>query len=1339
MLLTAADRGENEMTSATRSAGSALAPSAGSKTSEPTQPMIHRPGEALTELVALSSERSVAETRVALELKDRTELAERTYLDARRNADLRRDAEKTRADESRDHQLADLTARADAALIAADKTSELATRKIKGRYASDVNNAKKTADDLKWEAQTIFDAARGDAKKRSEILARDLANQEKTLKEVHDAAQPIFEAYKKFAAQPATATPPDAPASDPITLASITERVAVADLALGKLEKLSLPKALRIDRYIGWVFLLAAILAGAFYPLLGLPLGPIVGAAIGLSIGGALRGWLVSVAKRQVSRHYHPLHRELDELVEGIKRFRQESAIAQANEDAATKAKRDDAITKAENRRASIQAEAELRRDQDLKTSRDEHQKTIAEIESRRQAERKATEDDHLRATAVLTQNHEDALGQADRQYQQYRGSILAAHERDWQTMADRWRTGFNRVRTEADDLGRETGQFSLDWSGANGGIDWTPALDVPPAIRVGEFRIVLADIPGGVPTDLTLRAEVPEALVFPALAPFPELGCLLLKAAGAGRQEAMRTLQASMLRLLTAVPPGKVRFTIVDPVGLGRNFAAFMHLADFEESLVSNRIWTEPHHIDRKLTDLTEVMENVIQKYLRNEYKTIQEYNAQAGEVAEPYRILVIADFPHSFTDSACKRLASIVEAGARCGVSVLMSVDTAEPMPGALKLADLERHATVVTWNRDRFVWKTKPLDQYPLKLDQPPAAELETEVLKAVGAAAKKALRVEVPFEVIAPADGQWWTGTTTGGVDVPLGRAGATRLQHLALGKGTSQHVLIAGRTGSGKSTLLHALITNLALTYSPEEVELHLIDFKKGVEFKTYAAHELPHARVIAVESEREFGLSVLQRLDLEMKERGDLFRTVGAQDVGSYRRQKDVKPMPRILLIVDEFQEFFVEDDKVAQEASLLLDRLVRQGRAFGIHVTLGSQTLAGAYSLARSTLGQMGVRIALQCSESDAHLILSEDNAAARLLSRPGEAIYNDANGMVEGNHVFQVVWLPDDRREIYLKRIHALAGERGLLPKTPAIVFEGNVPADMARNPLLAALMASPTWPEPARAPRAWLGEAVAIKDPTASVFRPQGGSHLLVVGQNDEGALSMFMIATLSLAAQRPPGAVKFYLGDGSQIDSPLAGRLGKLADVLPHSVRAFGPRELAGVLNEIAEEVTNRQSMEAVPPEDVYLVLYDLSRFRDLRKSDDDFGSFGRFGSSEPAAPSPSKQFGAILRDGPALGVHVLIWCDTYNNLNRALERADLREFEMRVLFQMSQADSSNLIDSPVASRLGFHRAYFHSEEQGSLEKFRPYGLPDDVWLEEIKAGFHSRPPASPVEA
>src|SRR5207302_6085544 len=176
-------------------------------------------------------------------------------------------------------------------------------------------------------------------------------------------------------------------------------------------------------------------------------------------------------------------------------------------------------------------------------------------------------------------------------------------------------------------------------------------------------------------------------------------------------------------------------------------------------------------------------------------------------------------------------------------------------------------------------------------------------------------------------IAPKPGEVWTASAAKGLDVPVGRAGATRRQVFSLGRGTSQHALVAGKTGSGKSTLLHALITNLALTYSPDEAELYLVDFKEGVEFKTYAAHGLPHARVVAIESEREFGLSVLQRLDAELKLRGERFREARAQDLSSYRQARPGERVPRIVLIVDEFQEFFVENDRMSQEAAQLLDR----------------------------------------------------------------------------------------------------------------------------------------------------------------------------------------------------------------------------------------------------------------------------------------------------------------------------------------------------------------------------------------------------------------------------
>src|SRR5205814_2134604 len=187
-----------------------------------------------------------------------------------------------------------------------------------------------------------------------------------------------------------------------------------------------------------------------------------------------------------------------------------------------------------------------------------------------------------------------------------------------------------------------------------------------------------------------------------------------------------------------------------------------------------------------------------------------------------------------------------------------------------------------------------------------------------------------------------------------------------------------------------STLFHVVITNLGLWCSPEQVEFYLVDFKKGVEFKCYATRALPHARVVAIESDRQFGLSVLERVDAELRRRGDLFRKAGVQDLPGYKRTKDAEAIPRSLLIIDEFQEFFVEEDRIAQSSAVLLDRIVRQGRAFGIHVLLGSQTLGGAYTLARATIGQMVIRIALQCNEADAYLIMDQDNPAPRLLSRP-------------------------------------------------------------------------------------------------------------------------------------------------------------------------------------------------------------------------------------------------------------------------------------------------------------------------------------------------------------
>src|SRR5262249_21963195 len=163
----------------------------------------------------------------------------------------------------------------------------------------------------------------------------------------------------------------------------------------------------------------------------------------------------------------------------------------------------------------------------------------------------------------------------------------------------------------------------------------------------------------------------------------------------GDGRKPAVTAIQGAMFRLLTAVPPGKVRFTILDPVGLGQNFAGFMQLADHEPTLVNGRIWTEPGQIEHRLADLTAHMETVIQKSPRAGSATLPESNASAAEVAEPYQVLVVANFPAGFSDEAARRLARISSSGPRCGVHVLICTDNDLQTPHSFDYADL--HAAV------------------------------------------------------------------------------------------------------------------------------------------------------------------------------------------------------------------------------------------------------------------------------------------------------------------------------------------------------------------------------------------------------------------------------------------------------------------------------------------------------------------------------------------------------------------------------------------------------------------------------------------------------------------
>jgi energy-coupling factor transporter ATP-binding protein EcfA2 len=984
--------------------------------------------------------------------------------------------------------------------------------------------------------------------------------------------------------------------------------------------------------------------------------------------------------------------------------------------------------------------EATAQRDASLRDLAKKCDDVAAKVAAKVASELADAEQKYPPQVTALQQSLESHIQRIERTRDEQLAAATRQRDTDWQAMTEAWRGARESTAAVCNEAARIDAAAFRDWNDlADDGV--ALPVDPPPGIRFGHLSLSLERVPGGVSAVDALNSFGPISWKQPATVAWPVASSLLIKTSAEEKETASAMMQAMMLRIATGLPAGQTRFTIVDPLGLGKQFAGFMHLADYDELLVTSRIWTEPQLIEQKLADITEQMEVVIQKYLRNEYESIGAYNADA-EVPEPYRFVAVANFPANFNETSARRLASIASSGARCGVYVILSIDPSQQMPSGFSLADVEQHCTVLTLKDGTYTWKDPEWSKWPLTVEQAPSDEVFTRIIQRVGKAAKSAKRVIVPFDRVAPAEDQWWKGSTAEEVLAPLGPAGAKKLQFLKLGKGTSQHCLIAGKTGSGKSTLMHAMITSLALQYSPNEIQFYLIDFKKGVEFKLYDHYALPHARVIAIESEREFGLSVMEQLDRELKRRGDLFRELSVQNVGGFRQTGHPDPMPRILLIIDEFQEIFVEDDKIAQDASLILDRLVRQGRAFGIHVLLGSQTLGGSYSLPRATMGQMAIRIALQCNEADSSLILSEDNTAARLLTRPGEAIYNDANGMVEGNNPFQVVFLTDEQREQFLGALRKLADRRTDIPHLDRIVFDGNQAADPALNPLLTELLGSGSvHGADLVAPLAWMGDAIAIKDPTAAIFRRQGGANMLIVGQRDDLGAAILAMSMVSLAAgfdPHPGGALgkpgRFVLLEPAIAEEKPDILISRAAAHLPHEVEVVGRFGVGEAVERLAAEVKRRLDEQVVDGEAVFVIVRDLGRFRELRKNEGDFG----FSLGGDKKASPADNFLTVLKDGPAVGVHMIIWCDSLTNLQRTFDRNAVKEFELRVLFQMSGNDSSQLVDTPVAAKLGPQRALFIHEETGTLEKFRPYAFPSTEWLETVTGQMRARPQGTPVD-
>ncbi|CAO5168421.1 FtsK domain-containing protein [Frankia sp. AiPs1] len=1014
-------------------------------------------------------------------------------------------------------------------------------------------------------------------------------------------------------------------------------------------------------------------------------------------------------------------------------------------------------------------------------------------------------------AAAAAARQADRQIAQADadaeRQAQQAIARAVDDHHQAVTAVRQRWQARFTRLQpvlantiTELDRIDRSA---EADWT------DWAPPHEPLGAIRVGRY---------------TRRGFGGEPVTVPALFPFPATTNLVIKAVRENPDHA-DTVLGLICRMFAALPPGQLRLSVIDPLTLGRSVRSLAGLNSDDVQLMDDPL-DETIDIERRLADLVRRIRRVDRDLLGpHRLGSLVEYNRQVAARPEPHHVVVLFDFPTGFrsTDSRT-RIDQVMSNGPSCGVHTVLVVNADDPdhphhleftADGQVRPGPASFTSTSTSTAADVGDWSIEL--GHPREGRWEPSKALRT-VIDRVADEARDAglvvVSVERMFALMAqqaqpPTSGRapgvagaadiggipgakapispgepdsWWQGDASGGLVVPIGIYGLDDVQALRLGEGTRQHAMIAGTTGSGKSTLLHTLIMSAATVYSPEELELYLVDLKGGVEFQEYAVRSLPHARVVSVHSERDFGLETMQDLLAQSRYRERLFTRYGVQDLPGYRRARAAalpgdpllaEPhLARILLVVDEYHVLFDGDDLSARTAAQCLNRLVRQGRAFGIGVLMASQTPSSTIHLGTDVIGQIDVRIALRCPEHISRRILAENNPAAARLGSRGEAIYNPNAGEPEANTTFQVAYQEREVRADTLDRMSRLARSRGFT-RVPA-VYDGDRPGDITREDAFsahtlaaratAAALATATSaprssrrststpappstsnsmspPAPSGPLRVWLGEPTGLSGPVGLDFDPRPRRALLVVG-DDEANVGVLTSVIASLAAAglgRPTttaataatsgavtaagaaptsdavtaaGAVSVidFTGPGSHYTSVHA----ELAVLLPGLHRCGAGEALAHV-SALADEVRSRvdgNSQANLAANAHFLLINGLHRCPGgLRDSPRGFRPAG-FGVP----------LDVLLAQGPDVGIFVIATIDPgaqrhvhgeiLNEFGPVLTRWQPQSFDHRI---------QTLIGRPTASLREGQALLIDDDTERRL---RPYRIPPPGWLTDL---------------